>query len=314
MMNNENHPVVSPTKKQKGEKVSILKHSHPHGDSSGGGGDSVPNTKKNHALLQKASHKQNSAFGDKSVIGLKVGALTREASLTDRRKKFLEASGPASSYAGSSIGRGAASAAVDNVEEREAFVRAQQVKNPFTLLFLGNLAALKVMAIFLVSLETIITCALTVGMTLYWYTYGQEHDDWQGGGMNYIILAFALTSPVSSFCFSKIKEDKKSTKAQVPTPTQTPFFQSENLTFVLVLLFGDPNPKQKSLQRQLPWHLLDARQHWRILPTCVVLRIIYTWPIVCGTGRILVIVVRVVEPIVKHWYCETIAMPSWHNW
>eukprot|EP00977_Amphora_coffeiformis_P006919 scaffold1508_cov178-Amphora_coffeaeformis.AAC.27 len=85
-----------------------------------------------------------------------------------------------------------------SVEELEMKARTKTLKNPFYLLFLGNIAALKVMGFYLITLETIVTCLLTVGLTLYWYFEYKDDDTWNGGGMDFILLAFAVTSPISA--------------------------------------------------------------------------------------------------------------------
>ena len=127
------------------------------------------------------------------VVGLKDAMTEGSVSQTSwklRRQQFLEASA-ASPNASTKL------AANITVEEQEARVRAEQLKNPFTLLILGNLSALKVMGMYLISLETIISCGLTAGLTYYWYVYGGRDGSWNGGTMNFILLAFAVTSPVS---------------------------------------------------------------------------------------------------------------------
>jgi hypothetical protein len=124
------------------------------------------------------------------VVGLKDGVFSSESSWTARRKEFIEAHSSPSR-------KGSVAFASTTIEEKEAFARSMEVRNPCALLFLGNLAALKVMCFYLISLETIITCALTVGLTCYWYYYALDNPAWIGGGMDFIILAFAVTSPVS---------------------------------------------------------------------------------------------------------------------
>ena len=47
-----------------------------------------------------------------------------------------------------------------SVEELEEKARRKAILNPFELLFLGNLAALKVMGFYLITLETVISCGL----------------------------------------------------------------------------------------------------------------------------------------------------------
>lgn len=43
-----------------------------------------------------------------------------------------------------------------------------------------------------------ISCGLTAGLTIYWYTAYDENSDWNGGGMDFVLLAFALTAPISA--------------------------------------------------------------------------------------------------------------------
>lgn len=87
-----------------------------------------------------------------------------------------------------------------SVEEMEQEARRTATMNPFALLFLGNVAAVKVMIYYLITWETIISCALTAGMTLYWYDYGSSPEgqahDFTGTRMDFILLAFAVTSPI----------------------------------------------------------------------------------------------------------------------
>jgi len=54
------------------------------------------------------------------------------------------------------------------------------------------------MGYYLITLETIVTCLLTAGLTLYWYFTYRDDENWQGGGMDFILLAFAVTSPISA--------------------------------------------------------------------------------------------------------------------
>ncbi len=87
------------------------------------------------------------------------------------------------------------------IEDKEKNARDKENRNPFSLLLLGNLAALKVMVLYLISLETIITCSLTAWLIIFWYQLAQDHEGkgqkWTGGSMDFIILAFAVISPVS---------------------------------------------------------------------------------------------------------------------
>jgi hypothetical protein len=51
-----------------------------------------------------------------------------------------------------------------------------------------------------VTLETIVSCSITVGLTIYWYYAFAEEEgtSWNGGGLDFVLLAFALTSPITA--------------------------------------------------------------------------------------------------------------------
>ena len=83
------------------------------------------------------------------------------------------------------------------VEELEEEARRKVLANPFLLLVLANLADLKVMGYFLVTWKTILSCALTVGLTCYWYFTYLDDLSWSGGNLDFILVAFAVVSPIS---------------------------------------------------------------------------------------------------------------------
>jgi hypothetical protein len=140
---------------------------------------------------------------DSKIVGLKDVATKSDGSnWNERRKEFVERSSRSAHGLNLSRKFGAFT-----VEEKEAAARAQTLSNPFALLLLGNLAALKVMLFYLISVETVFTCTLTAGMTAYWFLYAEDNPDWDGGRMDFIVLAFAVTSPVSnSFCSCNVLE------------------------------------------------------------------------------------------------------------
>jgi len=90
------------------------------------------------------------------------------------------------------------------VEEMEEEAREKAISSPCCLLWLGNVAAVKVIALYLVTWETWIACLLTAGMTVYWYKQGRNADGSISGftvtsssnSMDFILLAFAVTSPI----------------------------------------------------------------------------------------------------------------------
>lgn len=57
------------------------------------------------------------------------------------------------------------------IEDEEAYARKMQQKNALVLFFHGTLAALKVFALYLITLDTIVSCIACVGLTMYWYTF-----------------------------------------------------------------------------------------------------------------------------------------------
>ena len=98
--------------------------------------------------------------------------------------------------------------AFTTIENKEEIARMKEMKNPIGLLLLGNLAALKVMVLYLISLETVITCSITAYLIVFWHNLALEHDDttkWTGGSMDFIILAFAVITPVSLSMQSRIQ-------------------------------------------------------------------------------------------------------------
>jgi len=172
------------------------KRSISHGVPVPGKGTSTASTKD-----ARPGHRGTSVFpsiqtgADRKVVGLKDYGLGM--SIRKKRREWQSSK--------SVTGKSAKSAASENqkvkkpsVEELEEIARHKAVTNPFKLLFLGNLAALKVMGFYLITWETIITCGLTAGLTVYWYERYKDNSDWSGGGLDFILLAFAVTSPISA--------------------------------------------------------------------------------------------------------------------
>jgi hypothetical protein len=132
------------------------------------------------------------------VVGLKNAAKSLQSSNQPRRREFLDSASQAHFHIRSISSRDPYPERMKSVEDQEEFVRAFQITNPFILTALGFYSAFKVMFLYLINLETVLSCCLTVVLTLYWYHYGQTHDGWQGGGMDYVLLAFSVTSPIAA--------------------------------------------------------------------------------------------------------------------
>ncbi|EEC47974.1 predicted protein [Phaeodactylum tricornutum CCAP 1055/1] len=147
-------------------------HQHPIFD--------VPFPANNFDFRQKADNK---------VVGLKD--VHQYRSMMEKRREWATSAHSHKSATSHVIPQG------PSVEELEGKARSKAESNPIKLLYLGNMAALKVFGYYLITLETILTCAVTVGLTIYWYR-AYDETEWNGGGMDFILLAFAITSPISA--------------------------------------------------------------------------------------------------------------------
>lgn len=81
------------------------------------------------------------------------------------------------------------------VKEKEA--RGQELTGSLWLAILNCIAALKVMAYYLITLETFLTAAITVGLTVFWYYDKEEDESWSASSMDWILLGFAVVMPLS---------------------------------------------------------------------------------------------------------------------
>jgi len=160
---------------------------------------SLPSKTKNHPHYLPRSPFQHR---DK-VVGLKDAATKR--SVQYRRQEFLHTQ---HSSMDTLAGGPTTPTMTKSIEDKERLARGGEITNPLSILFLGNLAAFKVMIFYLITAETIVTCMLTAGMIIYWYSYGLEdhlYENpegissrlWSGSGMDFVVLIFAVTSPVS---------------------------------------------------------------------------------------------------------------------
>lgn len=60
------------------------------------------------------------------------------------------------------------------------------------------LASLVVFVLYLISIETLITIALSVGLTVYVYLQTDDKVDFDGNIMNWVLLSFAVVTPISA--------------------------------------------------------------------------------------------------------------------
>eukprot|EP00550_Attheya_septentrionalis_P004428 CAMPEP_0198283520 /NCGR_PEP_ID=MMETSP1449-20131203/3086_1 /TAXON_ID=420275 /ORGANISM="Attheya septentrionalis, Strain CCMP2084" /LENGTH=633 /DNA_ID=CAMNT_0043980153 /DNA_START=181 /DNA_END=2082 /DNA_ORIENTATION=+ len=85
----------------------------------------------------------------------------------------------------------------DDLLEKEQFARKHVETRSFLLLIIGGIAAFKVFFYYLVTLDSLLGCLLSVGLTIYWYFVHGNDVEWSGGGMDWVILGFAVITPMS---------------------------------------------------------------------------------------------------------------------
>ena len=85
-------------------------------------------------------------------------------------------------------------------EERAARDGAERAGGgPLGLFVLGGYSALKVFAFYLVTVETVLSVLLSVGLTLAWYLAYRDAEEgaWNGGTIDWVLLGFAVVTPLS---------------------------------------------------------------------------------------------------------------------
>eukprot|EP01083_Nonionella_stella_P006347 18424_1 len=85
------------------------------------------------------------------------------------------------------------------LEDDEKYARSKVERRPIVLLVIGYYTACKIFLYYLISLSTLITVGLSVGLTIYWYDRFEkdESDHLTGTGMDWVLLGFAVITPLS---------------------------------------------------------------------------------------------------------------------
>jgi len=78
----------------------------------------------------------------------------------------------------------------------ENIARDEELKNAFLLVLYNGMASLKVFVVYLITLESIISVALTCGLTIYWH---HRLDSEESVSMSWVLLGFGMCC-LSSFC------------------------------------------------------------------------------------------------------------------
>jgi hypothetical protein len=83
-----------------------------------------------------------------------------------------------------------------DIEEKAA--RKNAAHNSVYLLFVNTYSAIVVFGVHLISLESWISIALSVSMTLYTYYKTTDNTNFDGTTMNWVLLSFAVIAPIGS--------------------------------------------------------------------------------------------------------------------
>ena len=85
------------------------------------------------------------------------------------------------------------------LEDDEKYARSKVERRPFVLVIIGYYTALKIFAYYLISLSSLVTIALSVGLTVYWYNrfVNDPTEQLSGSGMDWVLLGFAVITPLS---------------------------------------------------------------------------------------------------------------------
>jgi len=85
-----------------------------------------------------------------------------------------------------------------SLEELEHSVRKRR-RNSCWSFVRSSTAALLVFLVYLITLETLLSCAFTIALTMFWYhqyTLGST-SSWNGSGMDWVVLGFAVVTPIT---------------------------------------------------------------------------------------------------------------------
>lgn len=58
---------------------------------------------------------------------------------------------------------------MEKIDEEENTAREEALSNPFGILVIGGIAAVKVFGVYLITLDTMLSISLSIGLTCYWY-------------------------------------------------------------------------------------------------------------------------------------------------
>ena len=85
------------------------------------------------------------------------------------------------------------------LEDDEKYVRSKVERRPVVLVIIGYYTALKIFVYYLISLSSLLTIGLSVGLTYMWYERFTNDPTQQlsGSGMDWVLMGFAVITPLS---------------------------------------------------------------------------------------------------------------------
>lgn len=85
------------------------------------------------------------------------------------------------------------------LEDDEKYARSKVERRPIVLVVIGYYTALKIFAYYLISLNSLLTVGISVGLTVYWHGMMVQDPTGQltGSGMDWVLLGFAVITPLS---------------------------------------------------------------------------------------------------------------------
>lgn len=85
-----------------------------------------------------------------------------------------------------------------SLEDDEAAARKKSANNILYLLLINTYSAIFVFVFHLISLESLISIGLSVGLTIYTYNETKGDEAYQGATMTWVLLSFAVITPIGA--------------------------------------------------------------------------------------------------------------------
>jgi hypothetical protein len=88
--------------------------------------------------------------------------------------------------------------ATTSLADDEASARKKAASNPFYLLLINTYSAVVIFVVHLISLESLVSIGLSVGLTIYAYDLTKGSHTFDGSIMSWVLLSFAVITPIGA--------------------------------------------------------------------------------------------------------------------